>query len=102
MDEKHIHNTNLLFSAIANGDVGLLECTDAVTGQPAPCICIFSGTGKDNEVAVIPVARLFIGAPLDQVKLPSDLAAVVKEFIEMKALAIASSDIEAPAAGGLH
>lgn len=109
MDPKHVHNLNLLLQAIDNNDMALLSCKDIATGQGVPVICIISGTGNGGEVAVIPVARMFVGAPLDQIKLPDDLQQVVVEHAKLK-LAIAEREIaeleaelsdEAPA-GGLH
>ena len=55
------HNFETLIQAVTNGDVCLLECTDAVTGQAVIAVCAVNRDGE--EVALVPLARLFDDDP---------------------------------------
>lgn len=55
------HNFETLIRAVEYGDVCLLECTDAVTGQPVIVVC--AANRSDEEVALVPLARLFDDDP---------------------------------------
>ncbi len=56
-------NFNTLLRAAASGDLALLECTDAVTGEPRYVVC---AVGRDSgEYLMTPFGHLAPGNPYD-------------------------------------
>lgn len=105
VDPRHAHNFSVCVDALLNGDLVLLPCSDANTGQPITVACVISGTGKPGETIAIPMFRMFDGDPLQQVKLPEDMPAVFKEHKRVKLAmqqAAAEPEAELPPAGSLH
>ena len=65
------HRTNFetLRTAFDNGDVALMECQLAATGEPVAVICA-ANRQPDGAVAFAPVAMLFNGNPCDLLNPP--------------------------------
>lgn len=64
------HRTNFetLKQAFANGDVALMECRDAKTGQPVVVLCM---VGHDNgEYVFTPAAKFFDSDPYEELEPP--------------------------------
>lgn len=64
----HKTNFNTMLRAGRNGDLALMECTDAVTGNSVTVICMV-GRDKD-EFVMTPVAKMFDGNPYEEVRSP--------------------------------
>lgn len=62
------HNYDMLVAAVRNHDTALIECTDAVTGQPVMTVCII--TQQDGMIVTLPVAKLFDGDPFKELTPP--------------------------------
>lgn len=59
--DAHIRNFRTLLNAAANGDLALLECADAKTGEPRFVIC---AVGRENgEYLMTPFGHLHDGNP---------------------------------------
>lgn len=66
--DGHKTNFETLKRAAANGDLALLECTDAKTGQPVVALC---AVGRDKEEYFFtPLARFFDGNPYEELAPP--------------------------------
>lgn len=66
-----VANFKTLQRAMLNRDCALVECTDAVTGNPVAVLCAMSADPHGN-VTMTPLARLFDGNPYEQVRPPED------------------------------
>ena len=56
-------NFNTLLRAVASGDLALLECTDAATGEPRYVLC---AVGRDSgDYVMTPFGHLAPGNPYD-------------------------------------
>ena len=62
-------NFTTLQRAFENDDVCLVACTDRVTGELVPTICMVNNHG--DEIELVPVAMLFTGNPYDEVLPPN-------------------------------
>lgn len=58
-------NFDTLKRAFGNGDVALMECTDAKTGEYVAVVCAVTRT--DEEVVMAPLAKLFGGNSYEEV-----------------------------------
>ena len=61
-------NFNTLLRAAACGDLALLECADAVTGEPRYVLCAVAQDGADY--AITPFGYLAPGNPYDAYEPP--------------------------------
>lgn len=61
--EGHARNFETLLQAAANGDLALLECADAMTGEPRYVICAV-GRGE-GEYLLSPFGHLLDGNPFE-------------------------------------
>ena len=61
-------NFNTLLPAAACGDLALLECADAVTGEPRYVLCAVAQDGTD--CAITPFGHLAPGNPYEAYKPP--------------------------------
>jgi Family of unknown function (DUF6117) len=61
----YINNFDTLCHAMERGEVGLLECKDAKTGQTVIALCAVQ-TDSDRSVSMIPLAKLFDGNPYEE------------------------------------
>ena len=61
-------NFETLQRASANGDLCLVECRDAMTGQPVYALCAVNYDGEMVELA--PLAKLFDGNPYEELVPP--------------------------------
>ena len=62
-------NFETLRRASFDGNLALMECTDAATGKPVITIC---AVGKDNgEYVFTPLAKMFDGNPYEELAPPS-------------------------------
>jgi hypothetical protein len=64
-----VSNFETIKRAFKNRDVALMECTDAVTGEYVAVICAVQEEEGDN-VAMVPLARMFAGNPYAEVLPP--------------------------------
>jgi hypothetical protein len=64
------HNLNIICKAAANDDLCILECNDAKTGEPVIVICA-ANRGED-EIELVPLAKMFDGNPYEEV-IPPEL-----------------------------
>ncbi len=62
-------NFNTLQRAAEAGDIALMECTDTATGKPVMVICATQKRGE--EIAFVPLAKLFDGNPYDELDPPN-------------------------------
>lgn len=62
-------NFETLQRAFKNGDVCLMECTDAKTGDYRAVICAAYREG--DEIVTVPFAQLFDGNPYEMVNPPA-------------------------------
>lgn len=65
----HTANFETLKRAFANGDVALMECTDAKTGSPVVVLCMVGRDGGDYTFT--PAAKFFDGNPYEEVLPPT-------------------------------
>jgi len=61
--EAYIRNFQTMLRAAAQGDLALLECTDAVTGAPRYVLCAVSLEGSDYVMT--PFGHLHDGGPYE-------------------------------------
>jgi hypothetical protein len=61
-------NFETLSQAFDDGNVVLMECKDAKTGELVACICAVNR--EDKEVEFVPFARMFDGNPYEQLQPP--------------------------------
>ena len=66
----HKQNFETLQEAFSNGDVALLECQLAATGEPIAVICAANRL-DDGGVEFVPFATLFNGNPYQAVNPPN-------------------------------
>ena len=66
----HRKNFDTLHEAFANGDVALMECQLAATGENVAVICA-ANRGPDGEIEFAPFAMLFNGNPYELVNPPN-------------------------------
>jgi len=62
-------NFNTLLKACEAGRLALLDCQDARTGEHVPVIVAINGEGE--EYAFVPLAKMFVGNPYEEVKPPN-------------------------------
>ena len=62
-------NFDTLCRAIRHGDVALMECNDAKTGQPVVVVCAVQTEGGSFEM--IPIAKMFDGNPYEELIPPT-------------------------------
>lgn len=67
--EGYKSNFNTMLAAAKNGDLALLECTDAATGKPVMTVCYVHQ--EKGEFVMTPVAKLFDGNPYDELLPPT-------------------------------
>jgi hypothetical protein len=68
IEEGYRGNFESLRRAFANGDVCLAECTDKVTGKTVIVICAVQKV--DEEIELVPFAKMFDGDPYEEVDPP--------------------------------
>jgi hypothetical protein len=61
-------NFETILNAAKNGDLALLECADASSGEKRSVVCAVNRDGKD--FVFVPLAKLFIGNPYDELTPP--------------------------------
>lgn len=66
----HVANFETLKRAHDNGDLALVECADAKTGQYVAVICCVQREGN-GDFSVVPIARMFDGNPYSGLVPPS-------------------------------
>jgi hypothetical protein len=69
INKVHTANFQTLIRAVINGDVVLMECTDAATGDPVVAICAVERDGDTFELK--PLAKLFNGNPYEELIPPA-------------------------------
>jgi hypothetical protein len=67
---EHRQNFDTLVQAFENGDVALMECQLAATGEPVPVICA-SNRSQDGEFEFVPFATMFSDNPYRLVNPPN-------------------------------
>ena len=67
----HRTNFDTLMRAAKRGDLALVSCTDAKTGEPAAAICVVNHE-PNGAVDLVPVARMFNSNPYEEL-LPPDI-----------------------------
>lgn len=65
-------NFNTLLRAAKNGDLALVECTDAKTGKKVVAICAIAAA-PNRQVEISPLAKMFDGNPFEEL-IPPDNA----------------------------
>lgn len=63
-------NLSTIMNAAKHGDLGLMECTDKVTGSPVVVITAFY-TDEDGMINAVPLGRMFDGNPYDELNPPA-------------------------------
>jgi hypothetical protein len=61
--EAHRTNFQTLLDAAAQGDLALMECTDAATGEPRYVICAVGR--EDGQFVMTPFGHLHDGNPFE-------------------------------------
>lgn len=69
IEKGYVSNFQTLIRAVKNGDIALLECTDAATGDKVVAVCAVQVDGL--EVEMLPIAKLFNGNPYDELVPPA-------------------------------
>lgn len=69
LSDAHRANFDTIKRAFADGNALLLACTDVETGETVPVICAVQ-MSDERTIEMVPLARLFIGNPYDEVKPP--------------------------------
>jgi len=72
--KSHMTNFNTMMVAAKNGDLALMECTDAKTGDPRYVIVAVRRDGE--EFVMIPFGHLCMGNPYDEYLPPESLEEV--------------------------
>ena len=67
--KAYSNNFATLQRAQDNGDLALVECTDAETGKPVYTICAMDRHG--DEYVMVPLAKMFDGNPYEELVPPS-------------------------------
>lgn len=70
LKETDKENFETLERAHKNGDLCVVECEDIKTGEYVAVICAIQEANDDN-VNMIPLARMFSGDPTKEVKPPA-------------------------------
>ena len=65
------HNFETMLAAARNGDLALVECTDAKTGEIVIAVCIMIDH-TDGSTDIMPVAKMFNGNPYEELIPPLD------------------------------
>jgi len=68
-------NFDTLLRAAADGNLALLECADAVTGEPRYVLCAVGFDGASYEMT--PFGHLADGNPFDQYRPPEPAAGTI-------------------------
>ena len=73
INDYHKTNYDVLRRAVSNGDTALIECTDNKTGEVLIVLCAV--TDRDEKVDLVPLARMFMGNPFEEVtpNFPTDI-----------------------------
>lgn len=66
----HVANFETMQRANENGDLALMECTDAKTGQYTAVICCVQRE-SNGDYSMVPIARMFDGNPYDELLPPA-------------------------------
>jgi hypothetical protein len=66
----HKRNFETLQQAFVNGDVALMECQSAITGETVAVVCAANQTA-DGEIEFVPFATLFNGNPYEALNPPN-------------------------------
>lgn len=66
----HKANFNNLVRAAKNGDIALMQCTDAKTGEEVAAVCMVNRDAEGN-VEFAPVAKLFNSNPYEELLPPN-------------------------------
>lgn len=61
--EAYVRNFRTMMRAASNGDLSLMECMDAVTGEPRYVLCAVSLQG--NDYVMTPFGHLHDGNPYE-------------------------------------
>lgn len=69
--DGHKQNFNTMLDAAKNGDLALVECTDAKTGEIVIAVCIIV-EHSDGLIDIMPVAKMFNGNPYEELIPPLD------------------------------
>ena len=73
--EAYSKNFATLQHAQDNGDLALVECTDAKTGQPVYTICAIERHYDEHDnytdYVMVPLAKMFDGNPYEELVPPS-------------------------------
>lgn len=68
-------NFETLCRAIRNGDVCLMECNDAVTGNPVMVVCAVQRYNdpslSEPQLQMMPLAKMFDGNPYEELIPPT-------------------------------
>lgn len=67
----HLSNFNTLKRAFANGDVALMECTDANTGEVLAVLCMVNHRAQSDDFEMVPIAKFFNGNPYEELVPPT-------------------------------
>lgn len=68
--EGYRKNFNTLLRAAENGDLALVECTDAKTGEPKYVLTAMQRE-KDGQITMVPFGHLCDGNPYEEYLPPS-------------------------------
>lgn len=69
LQEHHAANFNTMLKAAKHGDLALVSCLDAETGEPVAAICMVN-RHEDGDYSFVPVARMIEGNPYEQLVPP--------------------------------
>jgi hypothetical protein len=64
-------NFETLLLAASNGDLALVECTDAATGKMVVAICAINHDPDGETFGIAPLAKLFDGNPYEELNPPT-------------------------------
>ena len=67
--KAYSNNFETLQRAQDNGDLALVECTDAKTGKPVYTLCAMQPAG--DGYLMVPLAKMFDGNPYEELVPPS-------------------------------
>lgn len=67
--DAYRRNFSTLLTAAENGDLALVECTDAATGEPRYVLCAV-GRDTDDSYVMTPFGHLADGNPFDLYRPP--------------------------------
>lgn len=76
ISKAYQRNFQTLLDAAKNGDLCLMECTDAETGRPVMTVCavnvVQDPTMSEPQYQMVPIAKMFDGNPYEEVMPPMD------------------------------